>query len=129
MGLNHKKEAIMASKEEKKVQPLPEGNEAKEITVRESALPILPLPEVLREVFEKNFEGITPTFEIVKVPTGGGVAWTLAGEEDEQEHGQRRRPDGDLQEVLGRRAPILSLEGGRLRRGRGLLREEARRED
>ena len=59
--------------------------EIKELATKESALPALPSPEVLQEVFEKNFEGITPTFEVVKVPTGGGLAWTLPGDGDEQE--------------------------------------------
>lgn len=73
----------MATKEEKKAHPLPaEGNEAKDLVVTESALPTLPSPEVLQEVFEKNFEGITPAFEVIKIPTGGGLAWTVPGEEE-----------------------------------------------
>lgn len=64
--------------------------ESKEIAVKKAAdlpaLPTLPNLQELREVFEANFEGITPTFETIKIPTGGALAWAVPGDGDEPDY-------------------------------------------
>ena len=60
----------------------------KAVAVIESALPALPAAADIREVFEANFEGITPGFESVKIPAAGGLAWTVGIERPQ--HRNRR---------------------------------------
>ena len=63
-----------------------EKKDSKEIAVKDAGLPALPtLPNLgeLREVFEANFEGISPQFESVKIPTGGMLAWSIPGDGEE----------------------------------------------
>ena len=48
-------------------------------------LPAIPDPKELKEIFDSNFEGITPSFEIIKIPTGGGTFWTVPTEEGEED--------------------------------------------
>ena len=64
-----------------------EKKESKEVAVQVAAeLPVLPmLPNLgeLREVFESNFEGITPTFEEIHIPTGGMLVWAVPGDGEE----------------------------------------------
>ena len=55
---------------------------------RKSLLPHLPSSTQVREIFQQNLEGIEPAFEVVKVPAGGGLSWTvptLEGEESRKE--------------------------------------------
>lgn len=54
----------------------------KELVTQKSQLPALPDENTLREVFTANFEGVQPAFEAIKIPTGGGVAWSIPGEEE-----------------------------------------------
>lgn len=60
-----------------------EGN--KEVTVVEHPLPAVPDPAALKEIFDANFEGITPSFEPIKIPSGGGLAWEIPTEEGDPE--------------------------------------------
>ena len=49
-----------------------------------SVLPVLPDPEMLKEIAEANLGGIDPNkqlFEVIKMPTGGAEFWTVPGEE------------------------------------------------
>lgn len=56
-------------------------DETKDLTTQTSALPMLPDPQRLREIFETNFEGITPSFETIKMPSGGATIWAIPGDE------------------------------------------------
>jgi hypothetical protein len=60
--------------------------ETKELTkVESSQLPALPAPDVLREVFEANFEGVSPSFAVIKMPTGGVTRWVMPSEDGEEQ--------------------------------------------
>lgn len=61
--------------------------EQKELTTQESQLPALPDPEALRDVFESNFKdsGMSPSFNLIKIPTGGGLAWTIPTDDEDGE--------------------------------------------
>ena len=59
------------------------GNEAKDLTVQQSGLPALPDPATLKEIFEANFEGLKPRFEVIKMPTAGATIWSIPGEGEE----------------------------------------------
>lgn len=58
-------------------------DENKDLAVTTSALPALPDPETLRNVFESNFEGITPSFEVIKIPPAGITNWEVPNEAGE----------------------------------------------
>lgn len=58
-------------------------SEKTEVAKVEAKLPALPDPDELREILAANFEGIKPSFEVVKIPTGGGLAWTVPTEGEE----------------------------------------------
>lgn len=68
------KEETMAQKDTK---------ETTEVAKVERNLPVLPNLEELQDIFNDNFEGIQPSFEVIKIPTGGGIAWTIPGEGEE----------------------------------------------
>lgn len=59
------------------------SDESKELAVTQSALPALPDPNTLREIFETNFEGVTPSFPVIKMPTGGMTVWAVPTDEGE----------------------------------------------
>lgn len=44
-------------------------------------LPALTYPEEIAEAIEANLEGLTPRFDRVKIPSGGGLAFELPGED------------------------------------------------
>jgi len=48
-------------------------------------LPAIPDPKELKELFDSNFEGVTPAFEVIKIPTGGNTSWTVPTEEGEED--------------------------------------------
>jgi hypothetical protein len=59
-------------------------DETKEVATQEKgALPALPDANTIREIFESNFEGVTPTFEVIKMPAGGATFWSVPAEEGE----------------------------------------------
>lgn len=59
-------------------------NEGKElVTKNATGLPAIPDPASLKEIFEANFEGVQPSFEVIKIPTGGMTVWSVPGEEGE----------------------------------------------
>src|SRR3989304_6389367 len=48
-----------------------------------SPSPIAPQDESkLREIMSANLEGLTPEFTVVKIPTGGGIAFEVPTDED-----------------------------------------------
>jgi hypothetical protein len=60
------------------------SDENKEVTMQaKGALPALPDANTIREIFESNFEGITPSFEVVKMPAGGATFWSVPAEDGE----------------------------------------------
>jgi len=64
-----------------------EKKESKEVATQAAAglpaLPMLPNLGELQDVFESNFEGITPAFESIHIPTGGIAVWSVPGDGDE----------------------------------------------
>ncbi len=56
-----------------------------ELTEVKSLLPAMPAPEEFKKIFAENCEGITPSFETISIPTGGGVAFTITNESGEQD--------------------------------------------
>jgi len=59
-----------------------EKKETKEVAKVENYLPAIPDPGILEELKRQNLEGIIPDFEVIKVPTGGGLAWQVPTETD-----------------------------------------------
>lgn len=58
------------------------SDETKEVATQEKgALPVKLDANAIREVFESNFEGITPSFEIIKTPGSGAQFWSVPGED------------------------------------------------
>lgn len=58
--------------------------QSKEVAKQEGQLPSLPKKEEMQEIFDANFEGIQPAFEVINVPPGGALQWTIPTlEEDE----------------------------------------------
>jgi len=63
---------------------MPDKDKTKEVAkVAPPQLPAIPDLKKLKEVFESNFEGITPSFEVIKIPTGGNLFWMVPTEEGE----------------------------------------------
>jgi len=56
--------------------------EKKEIAKREEYLPAIPDKSILEDLKKQNLEGTVPDFEIIKIPTGGQLAWAVPNETD-----------------------------------------------
>lgn len=107
-----------------KEHPLPvAGNEAKDVTIQESGLPALPNAARLKEIFEANFEGLKPRFEIIKMPGAGATIWSIPGEGEEPDlqkeivgivldhYGTRVYWDTEMTEGGGKPPTCFSLNG------------------
>lgn len=59
----------------------------KELAATDSALPALPDEKTIQEIYEANFgnSGLAPSFEMIHVPTGGGLAWTIPDDTEDGE--------------------------------------------
>jgi len=53
-----------------------------ELATKDTYLPAIPEPAVLEQLKQDNLEGIIPEFEVIKVPTGGQLAWAIPNETD-----------------------------------------------
>ncbi len=56
-----------------------------DLTTTSSNLPALPDAATLREVFESNFEGVTPSFEVIKIPPAGITSWEVPNDSGESD--------------------------------------------
>jgi hypothetical protein len=56
-----------------------------DLVTQTSALPALPEAAMLREVFESNFEGVQPSFEVIKTPPAGLTTWEVPTDSGESE--------------------------------------------
>ncbi len=55
----------------------------RELTTQQAPqLPAIPDPKELEEMFRESFEGVQPSFETIKIPTGESLVWTIPGEEE-----------------------------------------------
>jgi len=59
-----------------------EAKESKDVAVKDTYLPAIPDPGILDELKRQNLEGIIPDFEVIKIPTGGQLAWAIPTETD-----------------------------------------------
>lgn len=55
-----------------------------ELAVTTSGLPAIPSPDELKEIFDENLGGITPSFPTIKIPTGGMTLWSVMDEAGEE---------------------------------------------
>lgn len=53
----------------------------KDLQTTDSALPALPDPAELKEIMAENLGGLTASFEVIKMPTGGMLVWSVPNEE------------------------------------------------
>jgi hypothetical protein len=56
-----------------------------DLTVTNSGLPAIPEPAELKEIFDNNLDGVTFSFETVKVPSGGGIAFDVIDDNGAQD--------------------------------------------
>jgi len=45
-------------------------------------LPAIPDPKELEAIIRESFEGVQPSFQTIKIPTGGSLAWEIPGDEE-----------------------------------------------
>jgi len=60
--------------------------EKQEVAVKENYLPTIPDPGILEQLKAQNLEGIIPDFEVLKIPTGGQLAWAVPTETGEDDY-------------------------------------------
>jgi len=57
-----------------------EKKEIKEVVVKDTYLPAIPDPAVLEQLKKDNLEGTVISFEVIRIPTGGQLAWAIPTE-------------------------------------------------
>ena len=50
-------------------------DKSKEVVKVTPQLPAIPDPKEMGEILKEGLEGITPNFPVIKIPTGGSLAW------------------------------------------------------
>jgi hypothetical protein len=56
-----------------------------DLTTTNSGLPAIPEPAELKEIFDNNLDGVTFSFETVKVPSAGGIAFNIVDDDGNQD--------------------------------------------
>jgi len=61
-------------------------DETKDLTKKEEYLPAIPDKSILEQLRKDNLEGAIPDFELIKIPTGGQLAWGVPTETGEDNY-------------------------------------------
>jgi len=62
---------------------MPDKDKTKEVAkVTPPQLPAIPDPKELEAIIRESFEGVQPSFQTIKIPTGGSLAWEIPGDEE-----------------------------------------------